>query len=176
MKHALGRTLFAVVAFAMGYGLQAADGKDGRKLSGSDRQFVTQAAEDSVAEIELGKLAQRNGASAAVKDFGRRMVTEHGKANEELTAVASKLGIAPPRRPGSKHEVDMKKFARLKGADFDREYAEQMVKEHEKSVSLFEKEARTGDSPGLKAYAIKTLPVLQEHLKIAKALQSDMKK
>ncbi len=70
----------------------------------------------------------------------------------------------------------MKKFARLKGADFDREYAEQMVKDHEKSVSLFEKEARTGDSPGLKAYAIKTLTVLQEHLKMAKALHSDMKK
>lgn len=172
MQLTIGRTLLAVLAFAVGFGAHAADKKDDRKITGNDRSFITQAAEDGHAEIALGKLAQQNGANKAVKDFGQRMVADHGKANQELAAIALKLGVAPPKEPGSKQKADIKKLSKLKGADFDREFADHMVKDHEKAVALFEKEARNGKAPELKAYASKTLPVLQEHLKMAEALQS----
>lgn len=100
------------------------------------------------------------------------MVADHGKANEELARIATSLGITPPNAPGSKQNADITRLSKLKAADFDRQYAEHMVKDHEKAVTLFEKEARNGEARELKAYASKTLPVLQEHLKMAKAMQS----
>ena len=170
MQATLSRTLLAAFALAIGLSAQGAEKQpDARKVTGNDRHFITQATEDGHAEVALGKLAQQNGANKVVKDFGQRMVADHGTANEELAGIATKLGITPP---SAKHKADMKKLSKLKAADFDREYAEHMVKDHEKAVTLFEKEARNGEAPELKAFASKTLPVLQEHLKMAKAMQS----
>ena len=174
MDKALGRTLFAALALTVGMGLHAADKKGDGKVSGNDRHFVTTAAEDGLAEVELGKLAQQNGSSAAVKQFGQRMVDDHGKANKELESIASKLGVTPPKDPG-KHQGDIKKFSKLTGDKFDREYAEHMVKDHEKAVSLFEKQSKSGDADELKQFASKTLPTLQEHLKMARSLQGQKK-
>jgi putative membrane protein len=178
MTHAWGRTILAILAIALGCGAYAADKKGDSKLSGGDRNFITEAAEAGHAEVELGKIAQQNGASQAVKDFAARMVADHGKANQELASIAKGLGVTPPMQPGSKHQADAKKMMKLKGADFDREYAEHMVKDHEKTVSLFEKQSKNGDAGELKAFASKTLPTLQEHLKMAQDLkkQTDQKK
>lgn len=172
MYQALGRTFLAALALAFATGIHAADKKGDGKLSGSDRNFVTTAAEDGHAEVELGKLAQQNGSSAAVKQFGQRMIEDHTKAGKELETIATKLGMTPPKEPGSKHQADIKKFSKLTGEKFDREYAEHMVKDHEKAVALFEKQAKNGDAAELKAFASKTLPALQEHLKMARDLSA----
>ena len=176
MRQAIGRTIFAVLALALSTAMYAADKKGDGKLSGNDRKFVTMAAEDGLAEVELGKIAQQNGSSAAVKQFGQRMVDDHSKANKELEEIATKLGMTPPKEPGSKQKADIKKFSKLTGEKFDREYAAHMVKDHEKAVSLFEKEAKSANAEELKAFASTTLPTLQEHLKMARGLTSEKKK
>ena len=175
MRQALGRTLLAALALTVGMGLYAADKKGDGKLSGNDRHFITTAAEDGLAEVELGKIAQQNGSSGAVKQFGQRMVDDHSKAGKELETIATKLGMTPPKQPGSKQQGEIKKFSKLTGDKFDREYAELMVKDHEKAVSLFEKQAKSGDAEELKAFASKTLPTLQEHLKMAKDIEAQSK-
>jgi putative membrane protein len=170
MTHALPRTLLAVLALAISFGTVAADKKAGGKLSNDDRQFITQAAQDGMAEVQLGKLAQQKGSSAGVKQFGQRMVDDHGKANKELESIASKLGATPPKTLDQKHQETMKKFEKLSGAEFDREYAQAMAQDHEKAVSLFEKQSKSGDADELKKFAAKHLPTLQEHLKMARGL------
>jgi putative membrane protein len=172
MNQALGRTFLAALALALATGIYAADKKGDGKLSGNDRNFVTAAAEDGHAEVELGKIAQQNGSSAAVKQFGQRMIDDHTKAGKELETIATKLGMTPPKGPGSKQQADIKKFSKLTGEKFDREYAGHMVKDHEKAVALFEKQAKNGDAAELKDFASKTLPTLQEHLKMARDLSA----
>ena len=148
----------------------AADMKSSTHVASSDRNFAMEAATGGIAEVQLGKLAQKNGESEAVKKFGQTMVSDHSKANTELEAIAKKLGIDLPKEPGKKHEGALKKLEGLKGTQFDRAYAEQMVSDHETTISLFEQQAKTGESAELKAFATKTLPKLQEHLKMARAL------
>jgi putative membrane protein len=80
--------------------------------------------------------------------------------------------MTPPKGPGSKQQADIKKFSKLTGEKFDREYAGHMVKDHEKAVALFEKQAKNGDAAELKDFASKTLPTLQEHLKMARDLSA----
>jgi putative membrane protein len=68
-----------------------------------DGTFVQQAASGGLAEVELGKLAEQKGSSAEVKQFGRRMVTDHTRANQELAAAAQEAGITPPSAMLPKH-------------------------------------------------------------------------
>ena len=176
MTHTVTRAFFAVIAFVLTSAACAADTKGGeKKLSGNDRHFITKAGENGLAEVELGRLAQQNASSAEIKQFGQRMADDHARANQELAALATKLGASAPVHPGGKHAGDVKKLGKLVGPKFDHEYSEHMVKDHEKALALFEKQAKKGDSEELKQFAAKTLPVLQAHLKLARSLTAQKK-
>jgi len=99
------------------------------------------------------------------------MVNDHTKAGAELGAIAKKLGMKMPTSMSDKHEAEHKKLAALTGETFDQEYVAHMIQAHETAVSLFQKEAKSGDAPELKNFAAKTLPTLEEHLKAVRALK-----
>src|SRR5262245_60721769 len=65
-------------------------------LTMADRDFVVKAAQGGMAEIEFGKLAARRSSSAKVRDYGRKLVEEHTKANDELKSIATQENIALP--------------------------------------------------------------------------------
>jgi len=139
-------------------------------LAAPDRNFLMEAAMGGMLEVELGRMATQQGASDAVKQFGQRMVDDHSKANEELMSLARGKGITLPTELDEKHKKDMTKLSSLSGADFDREYTKMMVSDHHKDVSEFEKQSTRGTDADLKAFAGKTLPTLQEHLRMAETL------
>src|SRR5579864_8800068 len=64
-----------------------------------DASFYKNAAEGGMAEVELGNLAQKNGKSQSVKDFGAMMVKDHSAANEKLKSVAAAKNVALPSSP-----------------------------------------------------------------------------
>jgi putative membrane protein len=144
----------------------------GMTLGSADRKFVMEAAMGGMAEVELGRLAAERGSSDAVKQFGQRMVDDHSRANSELMQLASSKGITLPVGLDAKHQALMTKMSALSGAAFDRAYAKEMVKDHNKDVALFQREATRGADSDLKAFAQKTLPTLQEHLSMARSLPS----
>jgi len=139
-------------------------------MTPQDRNFIMDAAMGGMMEVELGRVAAQQGASDAVKQFGQRMVDDHSKANSELMSLASSKGITLPAELDAKHREHVTKMSGMSGADFDREYGKMMVSDHRKDVSEFEKQSTRGTDPDLKAFATKTLPTLQEHLKLAEAL------
>ena len=139
-------------------------------MTTQDRNFVMEAAMGGMMEVELGRIAAQQGMSDAVKQFGQRMVDDHSKANEELMTIASSKGITLPTTLGEKHRAHVTKLSGMTGADFDREYVKLMVSDHRKDVNEFEKQSTRGTDADLKAFATKTLPTLQEHLRMAEAL------
>jgi len=139
-------------------------------MTSQDHNFVMEAAMGGMMEVELGRVAAAQGASDAVKQFGQRMVDDHSQANTELMTLAQSKGITLPTAIDEKHRDMLTKMTGMSGADFDRAYAREMVTDHRKDVSDFEKQSTRGTDPDLKAFATKTLPTLQEHLKMAEAL------
>ena len=139
-------------------------------MNSKDRDFLMDAAMGGLMEVELGRLAAQQGASDAVKQFGQRMVDDHSKANTELTTLATSKGITLPTAIDDKHRQQVTTLSALSGADFDRAYSKMMLKDHEKDVSEFEKQSMKGTDPDVKAFASKTLPTLQEHLTMVRAL------
>ena len=139
-------------------------------MTSQDRNFIMEAAMGGMMEVELGRIAAQQGASDAVKQFGQRMVDDHSKANTELMTLASSKGITLPTELDPKHRAHVTKLSGMSGAEFDREYVKMMVSDHRKDVSEFEKQSTRGTDADLKAFAGKTLPTLQEHLRMAEAL------
>jgi putative membrane protein len=136
-------------------------------LSAKDKSFMKEAAQGGMMEVDMGKMAQQKGKSDDVKKFGSRMVADHTKANAELMGIAKKKGVDL-----SKEKAKMKK---LNDANFDKEYVNAMVKDHEEDLAAFRAEAKNGSDADVKAFASKTSAMIQKHLDMAKAAQAKMK-
>jgi len=140
-----------------------------------DHTFMMKAAEGGLAEVQMGQLAQQNGQSQAVKDFGKRMVDDHSKANDQLKQVAAGQGVTLPATPNSHDQAEYNKMAKLQGDAFDKAYAKMMVSDHKKDISEFEHEANAGSNADVKAFASQTLATLQDHLKMAEQMNNAVK-
>jgi putative membrane protein len=130
----------------------------------ADSGFMMKAAGDGMAEVELGRLAIERASGADVKAFAQMMVDDHSKANGELTGLAGQKGVTLPAGPPPPARAVADRLRALSGAGFDKAYMAQMVKDHEKAVALFSKEASGGRDAETKEWAAKTLPTLQQHL------------
>jgi putative membrane protein len=143
----------------------------------ADAQFVRQAAEGGMMEVAKGKLAAQKGSHEGVKQFGQRMVDDHTKANDELKSIASGKNITlPGDTPKPPMQAALAKLEKLDGAAFDRAYVDDQVRDHQKTIALFEREAKSGKDAELKAFAEKTLPTLKEHLTAVRDLKSKLSK
>jgi putative membrane protein len=150
-------------------------GEQGTKGEKSeDGAFATAASQGGFAEVELGKLAKDHASSPEVKKFADQMIDDHGKANDELRPILEQKGIAASTQLSGKDKSTYDRLSKLNGAAFDRAYIADMVKDHEKDVKEFERESTKGKDPDLKAFATKTLPTLQDHLKMAREAQSKL--
>jgi putative membrane protein len=169
------KTLLAAL-FSFGFAAAASAQAAGHtgKISHHDRRFIENAVRSNMAEYELGKLAGQRAASPEVKQFAERMVSDHGKAGEELREVAQQKGITLPDTPKQAERREMGKLAKLSGAQFDREYIDHMVKDHRKNVKEFQEEAQKAKDPEVKKAADRMLPTLEEHLRMAEQAQAAM--
>lgn len=141
-------------------------------------EFVKKAAAAGIAEVAMGELGSQKATNAEVKAFAKRMVADHTKANKELAAVAQTKDLEVPSSPDMMHKAMMKKFeGQSADKDFDHDFMQQMVKDHKAVVELFGIAANDQNlDPDLRALARKTLPVLQQHMKDAQALETKLAK
>ena len=145
-------------------------------LDKDDQDFATKAAQGNMAEVSAGNMAAQKGTSPDVKAFGNRMVTDHGKALDELKEWATKKNFTLPTDVSDDQKKEADKLSKKKGgADFDKSYADTMADDHEKVAKAFEKASKDAKDPDLKAWAAKTLPTIQDHLKMAKELKDKVK-
>jgi putative membrane protein len=136
--------------------------------------FWTTAADGGMAEVEMAKLAVQKAQNPEVKKFAQMMIADHTKANNELKAIAAKQKIALPKEIGPRNRSTIDELNRLSGADFDKEYVQAMIDDHETDVQMFEDQSKSDDDQAAKAFAAKTLPTLQKHLQAIKAIEAKM--
>ncbi len=107
-----------------------------------------------------------------MRQYAERLHNDHQQANEKLKSIAQQKNISLPTSTDAKHQKERDKLAKKQGADFDKDYLDAMIKEHKADIKEFEKEAKNGKDPDLKAFATQALPTLREHLKQAQDLHS----
>ena len=141
----------------------------------ADTAFAAKAAVGGIAEVALGKMAAAKGADSKVKDFGNMMVMDHGKANAELITIAQSKKITLPAGLDAGHQAKSDSLSKLNGKDFDKAYVDAMIEGHQKTLALMQSEASNGKDAKLKAFAAKTAPVVQHHLKEIQKIHDGLK-
>jgi len=149
-------------AVSLAGGARAADNTGGSSLTEKDKKFMKKAAKGGMMEVAMGQIAEQNAQSEDVKSFGKRMVTDHSKANDQLKSIAEQKGV---KLPTKEHTGKWSS---------DKAYMDAMVKDHEKDLAEFQEEAKTGSDPEVKKFAEDTAKVVQEHLDLAKETQSKL--
>lgn len=138
-------------------------------ISEDGREFVMAALRDGLLEVEAGKLAQTKASDPSVKKYAGMMVEHHGKANDELAALARSHNLEVPSTLSDEGSKKLEDLREEEMEDFDEKYIEMMVDAHQDAVDLFEKQMkRNDDDPQLQQWASKTLPTLRTHLEEAK--------
>ena len=151
--------LAITVGYLPGYGQQSID-----------QRFANTAAEGGMLEVKLGELAMKKGNSKEVKDFGKGMVTDHSKANDELKALAKTKNISIPTSLSQEKQQQYDSLANMSGDKFDMVYMNMMLLSHEQTVNLFQTEVNKGEDPEIKKRAGQKIPALKHHLQMANAL------
>jgi putative membrane protein len=136
----------------------------------TDARFAKAALQGGMTEIQLGKIAAERGSSQVVKAFAQRMVAEHGTAGDQLQAAAQKEKLALPSGLPARSQQAVNRLSKLSGSAFDRAYAADMVQDHEKDLADFQREVSTGKNEDMKAFALQTIPMIEEHLNQAREM------
>ena len=142
---------------------EAKSSEKSHSLSSADKAFIKEAAKGGMMEVAMGRMAEKNASDASVKKFGARMVADHGKANDELKSIAAERKVELPAE---------KAAGKWKS---DKEYMDAMVKDHEKDLAAFEREAKEGSDADVKQFADKTAKVVRKHLEMAKDIDGKLK-
>ena len=140
------------------------------KMSNDDASAMKQVAQANLNEIAAGKKGAEKAQSPDVKSFAQKMVDDHTKMFEDLRALAKTKGVALPQDANMKDLAQMKMIERKSGAEFDKDYMEHMVKDHEKDLKDLENLVAKVKDAQFKAALQKATPKIKEHLELAQRL------
>lgn len=141
----------------------------------STADFMVEAADGGMTEVQAGRMAAQKATHPRVKAFGEMMVRDHSKVNDEMKSLAARKNVTLPATVSDDKQKMIDDYNKKSSKDFDKDYMDMMVKDHEKDVSKFEKASNDTKDADVKALIDKTLPTLRAHLDSAKAIQNSLK-
>jgi putative membrane protein len=148
----------------------AAQAPQTKALAATSATFVKDAAQGSMAEVELATLALSKATRDDVKQLAQKLKDDHTSASNELMTLASSKSVTLPSAVSAMQKATADRLGKLSGAAFDKAYVDEMVKDHVKDVAEFRKHESDSDAD-VKAFAAKTRPILEGHLSQAQAVQ-----
>ncbi len=137
--------------------------------------FLVKAANGGMAEVKLGEIAAERGINSKVKEMGQLMVADHTAANNEVKKLAAARNVSLPATIGGDMQKHIEELAAKKGTDFDRAFINQMIRDHEETITLFKKATEQVNDADVRTFANNTLSKLQEHLDSFKVIQKTIK-
>lgn len=141
-------------------------------LNSADERFVKNEVTAGKAVVKLAGLGAKKTERTDIRAFAEMLVTDHSKANEELTKLAETKGVELSAEADTKHEETYQKLENESGPNFDKAFLAEVVSGHKKCVSDFEKASQEAKDDDLKAWAEKMVPALKAHLEKAKELST----
>jgi putative membrane protein len=147
---------------------------DSSRLQPEETAFIQKAAVGGLMEVEMGNLTTQKTKSDKVMTFAKRMIKDHTAANNELQQIAQSLGLKLPGALPTEEQSHLAAMRQMEANEYDQNYMNMMVQDHAKTIDLFNG-ASDFKNEKLRSFALKTLPVLQEHNKMAIGIDSVIK-
>jgi len=146
----------------------AMNGAKTAKATRAQKKFLDEAIEGDRSEVEIGKLAQKNGSADDVKQFGQTLEQDHNQHLQQVVQMAEQMGVTPPKQPNAKEKRIYERLSKEHGARFDKAFARAMVTDHKQDIATYEREAKAKGP--LASLAEQTIPTLRKHLQTAEEI------
>lgn len=140
----------------------------------NDDYFIRQASMANLAEIELSQVALRNSNNPDVRSLAQAIIQHHTQAQSDLRSVCYRLGMKMTEEPDARHQNMVSRLSRLRGIQFDREYVNSMVGDHDDAIAKFTVYSDEGYYREVRNFAATNLSMLREHWRTAKDLQQSL--
>src|SRR5258708_21457024 len=144
--------------------------KSDQKIDNDEAAAMKQLAQASINEIEAGRAAASRAQSPNVKQFAQKMVDDHTKMLEDLKTLARQKSVALPSEVSLRDKAQMKMMERASGADFDKKYMDQMVKDHQNDLKEVQDLAAKAKDPDFKVAVQLASYKISEHLQLAQRI------
>ncbi len=144
------------------------------RLAKADERFLNEASQGNAAEVALGELARDKAQNPEVKKFAQMMIDHHNQANQQLSTLVKDQQINLSTEPAAKHVALKTKLGNTPAEQFDARYIKAMVEEHKKTQMLYENQAKKSKNTVVTEYIKEQLPIVQQHLNEAIALQKQL--
>jgi len=169
----------SVVVFGFGgcnreRGAQAAREDRASSISPAEEEFMTKAAHANLSEIEMARMALQKSDDIDVREYAKMVQSDHINALTGLTDLMKDQDVPQPKSPPPDAAQDIARASVLTGPEFDREFINMMVADHQKAVEMFREESAATRNPDMKKYVEVVLPKLEMHLEKAQRLQSKL--
>ncbi|MFN2377371.1 MAG: DUF4142 domain-containing protein [Candidatus Binatia bacterium] len=162
--------------FGKNLGAGVAQGLKAGLLPAADKQFMIDAASGGIAEVEMARVALTRSNSTAVKEHAQVMINDHTQANDELRRIATAKGVTLADVPNPNHKAMVDRLRDTPTSDFDKTYVREAgVQAHREMQTLYRNESSSGLDPDLKAFAARTLPAVETHLKHSERLEEELR-
>ena len=168
--HKLNALVVASAALSMAHLAGAAE------LNKKDSKYMHDTAQGLMSEVKMGDMAQKQAQDERVKQFGKRMVDDHGKELDELKQLASQKNVTLPDAPNKEQSEEADKLSKLSGKDFDKEYVKYEAKDHKQDVKDQGKEMKHAADPDVKKFAAASYKTVSMHKKVVDGLHGQVGK
>ncbi len=136
----------------------------------TETPFIAKAVQGDIVETMMGELAQKQGATQGVRDYGATLAKDHGAHRKLAESLAKSMRVTPPTAPSAEQIAMYNDLKAKTGRDFDSAFVDHMIMDHNKDINDYQQQYAEGKG-ALPRFAIKTLPVLKKHLAMAQALK-----
>jgi putative membrane protein len=176
-----GLVLTAAVAFLVPLSLLAAEKRLVEKKAAdsepkTDLEFLAKAISAEIAEVKFGEKAVKNAESKDVRAYAQKIIDDHTKQRDALLKQAKSMKMAVVEGLEKDTREEMTRLSKLSGGNFDKEYIKFMVEGHEKLLRMYENWSKTAKDSELRELATKAVPTVKEHLRLARELQTKLRK
>ena len=129
-------------------------------------------------EIDAGRMAEQNG-TAKIKDYARMLQRDHQDADQKVMDLAKSKGWTlsdQPMKPEmqQKNQMEKDRLSSLKGADFDKTFANMMVMGHKHVIEMAQAWKQNCKDKDVCALIDSLMPKLQQHLSMAEQIRGPM--
>lgn len=163
------------ISFSLCLALNAGSMAQSLELSRGDAQFLQGVSQSGMYEIQAGTMAEQNASLPQLKEFAKMMVADHTKIDAQLKSLAARKGCDLPTELSGPKKSDIGGLQQKKGPDFDRSYVDLVaLRAHQEAVHSFEQARQNAKDDDVKAFAIKILPILQQHLRQGTELKATL--
>jgi putative membrane protein len=126
-------------------------------------EFLTEAADARMMDIEQGKLAKTKGTTQEVRQYGERMITDQTKLLHELRVLAAAKNIVLPSTLSEEKADGLEDLQEKEGEEFDEKFIRMMTIDHKRDVREFENASDFKDRD-IQKFASSYLPLIEAHL------------